>query len=117
MIEQTVGGLENDPDAGGEEEQGLEEGRQVLHFAVAVEVVAVGGPVRKADGEPGHDRGSEIEAGMGRLGENAEASRGQADNDLEPRESDRRQDGASGRRLLVFGAVFGLARHHLNASL
>lgn len=78
-VDEAMDGFPDDPGAGDEEQRGLEDGAEVFELGVAVGVVGVGGLVGDADGEVGDDGGDEVEAGVGRLGEHAQAVRAQAD--------------------------------------
>jgi hypothetical protein len=105
--EEAVDGLPDDPDARDEEQEGLEEGREVFDLAVAVGMAQVGGAAREPHGEEGHDGGGEVQPGVGRLGEDPEAAREEADRQLGAGEDDGRQHGAEGDDVLL---VLGLRR-------
>ena len=91
----------DDPDAGEQEQAGLEQGREVLYLSVTVEMFGVGRLARDAHREHGHDGGYQVEAGMRRLGEDAEASGPDADDDLEGGEPYRREHRGQRRSVLV----------------
>ena len=110
MDQEAPDGLINDPGAGDEQEDGLDEGREVLDLAVAVGVFVVGRLVGEMDGEERDDGRDEVERGVGRLGQDAEAPRRQADDELHPRQKDRRDDGVRRRRLLFLLAGQSLQR-------
>ena len=65
----------DDVDGGEDEQAGFDEGGEIFEFAVAVWVALVGGLIGDADGEKRDDGGDEVEAGMQRFGEDAEAVR------------------------------------------
>ncbi len=65
------------------EERRLGERREVLGLAVPVLVALVGRLRRDADREEGQQRGDEVGAGVDRLGDEAEAVRGEADRELQ----------------------------------
>ena len=100
MDKKAPDGLVDDPGAGGEQEDGLDEGREILDLAVAVGVFVVGRLVGEMDGQERDDGRDEVEGGVGGLGQDAEAPRRKADDELHPRQEDRRDDGVRRRRLL-----------------
>ena len=60
---------------GGEQQQaGFDERGKTFHFPVAVEMIRVGGFVRNAHRKIGDDRGHQIQDGMQRFGQNAQAA-------------------------------------------
>ena len=71
--EQPLRRFMDDPNAGDKQQQGLEEGREVLDLSVAVGVLAVGGPAGDAHGPERHGGGQQVEPRMQGLGENAQA--------------------------------------------
>ena len=106
--EQPLDGLVDDPDAGDDQEEGLDEGGEVLDLAVAVGVVLVGGTVGDVDGQEGDDGGHQVEAGVGGLGQHPEAAGHEADDELDDGEENGRPDGAGGGGLFL-GLGRGLA--------
>ena len=70
--QKTVGGLVNDPDTGGQKEEGFKEAGEIFHLAVAIKVILIRRLAGNSDGQKGHHRSHEIEAGMGGLGKNAQ---------------------------------------------
>jgi len=106
--EDPAHGLVDDPGAGEEEQQGLDEGRDVLDLAVSVGVRFVRRPVRDTDGDEGDQRGDEVESRMGGLGQDAERAAEEADDELHPRQAQGGQHGAPrGPLLLVAGQIDG----------
>ncbi len=91
--EDAADGLGENPDAGGEHEEGLDEGGEAFNFAVAVVVVLVGGAVGDLDGEEGDGGGAEVDAGVGGLGEHAEGAGEEAGKELEQGDDQRGEDG------------------------
>ena len=77
-----MNGFVHDPATGCQQEQGLGQGGQVFHFAVAVGVVLIGRPVGDAHGEKGYNRRYEIQHRIGCLGQNTQATSHQADDQL-----------------------------------
>jgi len=83
----------NDPDAGEEQQEGLEQSGEVFDLAVAIGVLKVGGAAGEAHGEQGDHRRDQIEGGMGGLGQNAHTAGHQAGDDLESGEKEGGDDG------------------------
>ena len=104
----------HNPDAGGKQKQRLEQSGEVLDFAVAVGMVAIGRLAGDADGEPGHQGGNEIERGVRRLGQNAERAGEKADDDLESGQANGCENGTGGRFVLL---LIGYGVRHAEASL
>ena len=98
--------LIDDPAAGDEEQQRLDEGREVLHLAVAVGVVGVGRAVRGAHGEEGHYRRQQVQPGVGRFGKDAQAARQQAHGQLKTGEEDGRNHRGEGYQPLLALGLF-----------
>ena len=86
--------LIDDPAAGDEKEDGLDEGGEILDLAVAVRMGFVGRAVRDADGDEGDERGDEVEPRMGGLGQDAERSAEEADDELHAGQAQGGDDGA-----------------------
>lgn len=84
--------LDEDPDAGGEEQDGLQERGEVFDLAVPVVVFVVGGAHRDADREEGEERGREIQSGVHRFREDPQAVGGEPHDELRAREDDCRRD-------------------------
>ena len=107
-------GFGDDPDAGGEHEDGLDEGGEGFDFAVAVGVVVVGGAVGDLDGEESDGGGDEIDGGVGGLGEHAERAGEEAGEELEERDDRGRRRRRRARRSVWLGCggrgLFGLCR-------
>ena len=82
LEEQPLDRLVDDPDARDQQQEGLNQRREVLDLAMPVEVLLVGRPVRKADGKEGDQGRHQIEAGMGGLGQDAQAASQQAHDQL-----------------------------------
>ena len=80
--EQPCDRLVDDPDAGDQQEHGLEQRREVLELAVAVGVFAIGGPAGDPHRPERDGRRHQVEPGMGGLGKNAQAVGPEADAQL-----------------------------------
>jgi hypothetical protein len=91
--EDAADGFGEDPDAGGEHEDGFDGGGETFDLAVAVGVVGVGGTVGDLDGEESDAGGDEVDAGVGGLGEHAEGSGKEAGEELEKRDTEGGEDG------------------------
>ena len=109
-------GLGTDEAAGGHHEHDLDDGGKVLHLAVAIVVLLVGGPIGYTDA-PQRDRcGDEIDAGVRGFAEHAKGTGEQPGDQLEQRDAARGHDrgqggGALGRAaLLHVGAGDGAHR-------
>src|ERR1039457_5545201 len=109
-------GLLDNPAAGDKEQQGFEQGGEVLHLAVPVEMRAVGRSAGDTHRDVGHQRGYQIEARMRRLGQDAEAAGQQADDGFRGGERDRGQERTErgGSLLVVFSRQ--LRRHYSEVS-
>ena len=77
-----------DPHGGAREEHRLAQSGQMLRLAVAVGVLAIGRALGHPDGVQGQDGGHGIDAGVGRLGQDAEAAAGQPDDQLDHHQDD-----------------------------
>ena len=88
MRHQSMDRFADDPDAGGKQEQCLEERREILGLTMSVEVCAIRRPPGEAHRKQGHEGGDQVEAGMRGFGEDAQAAGEQADDDFESREPD-----------------------------
>ncbi len=75
--------FENDVEGGDEEKRGFNERRKIFEFAVAVGMALIGRLIGDADGEEGDHRGDQIESGMQRFGQNAQAAGAQDKKRLE----------------------------------
>ena len=91
----------DDPDAGEQQQAGFKEGGEALDLAVSVLMFGISRLVGNADREIGNCGGDQIEAGMRGLGENAQTSRGCADDDLQQRNGDGGEDGVERNCLLL----------------
>ena len=80
----------DDPHAGDQQQQRLEQRREILELAVAVGMLAVGGQARHPHGPKRHGGGDQVQGGMRRFGQNAQAVRPQADDDFDRRQKHRR---------------------------
>ena len=72
-----------DPDAGGEHEDGLDGGGEAFDFSVTVGVVGVGGAVGDLDGEESDCGADQVDGGVSGLGEHAERAGEEAGKELE----------------------------------
>ncbi len=90
---QAQDGLDRDPDRRPREEDRLAERRQMLRLAMAVGVLAIGRALGHADGVQGQDGGHGIDAGVGRLRQDAEAAAGEPDHQLDHHQDDRGRQG------------------------
>ena len=77
--------FDHDPDAGGTHEKGFGEGGEGFYAGVTVGVVLIGRLVRDADREESQRGAQQIETGVRRIGEHAEAAGQQAGNQLQRR--------------------------------
>jgi len=103
--------LVGDPDHGQEQQEGLDEGGQVLGLAMAVAVLRIGRLPRQAHGEEGQHRRGEVEGGVGGLGEDAEAAGQDTDGQLHRDQPDRAEDREERDPLLLsLGAPLGRMR-------
>ena len=100
MEDDAVDGFGDDPDAGGEHDEGLDEGGERFDLAVAVVVVFVGGTVGDLDGEQGDDGGDEVDAGMRGFAEHAERAGEKAGEQFEQGDDAGGEDGENGGRAL-----------------
>ncbi len=80
--EQTHDRFVDDPDAGQQKQAGFDEGGEVLDLAVAILMVGVGGLVGDSDREICEQGGDQIQSRVRGFGEDAEAARSDADDDL-----------------------------------
>ncbi len=85
---QSLDRLPDDPRARHEQEERLHERGDVLDLPVAVAVLLVGRLRRDGDRDIGDDGRDQVQRGVGRLGEDAQAVGLDADAELEPREED-----------------------------
>ena len=81
--EDAADGFGENPDAGGEHQEGLDEGGEAFDLSVTVVVIFVGGPVGDLDGEEGDRSGAEVDAGVCGLGEHAQRAGEQSGQQLE----------------------------------
>ena len=81
----------DDPGAGHDQQQRLDERRKALDLPVAVLVLVVRRQVGKTHGQVGHESGDEVERGVKRLGEDAQAAGRQPHDRLERGQEDRGQ--------------------------
>ena len=72
---QPVDRLPHDPRAGEQQQQGLDQGREVLDFAVAVRVLAVGRPAGETHGQKRQPGRHQVQAGVRRFRQDPQASR------------------------------------------
>ena len=91
--EDAADGFGENPDAGGEHEDGFDASGEAFDLAVAVGVVVVGGAVGDLDGEEGDGGGDEIDAGVSGFGEHAERSGEKAGEEFEARDGESGEDG------------------------
>ena len=82
--EQTQRRLVNNPGAGQQQQSGLDEGGEIFDLAMTVLMVGVGRLVGDADREKSQQRRNQVEPGVRRFRENAEAARAESDHDLQP---------------------------------
>src|ERR1700688_1502870 len=94
-------GLVDDPGASEQEQPGFDEGGKIFDFAMAVLMIRVGGLIGDADRKKSEDRGDQIESGMGRFRQNAEAARAETDHNFESGDDHRGQHGAPGGRAIL----------------
>ena len=97
--------LIDNPNAGRQEKKGFEERGEILGLAVAIKVIAVRRFSGEPDGQKSHHGSDEIQAGVGRFGEDAKATGSQSDDDLENGETDSRNDRSQGRSFLFMSAI------------
>ena len=86
--DQAVDRLVRDEQRDEHQERALAERREVLGLAVAVVVLAVGRADRDAHREQGEQRGDEVGAGVGRLGDEGERAGDEAGDELDRDEED-----------------------------
>ena len=101
MKEEPLARFVNNPDAGQQQQAGFDEGREAFDFAMTVLVLGVGRLVGDANREVGHRRGHQIEAGVRRLGQNAQAAGGDPDHYLHQGDGDGSKNGIQSDRLLL----------------
>ena len=101
--EKPLDGFVDDPDAGEQQQAGLEEGGEIFHFAVAVLVIGVGGLVGNPNRHQRDDGGDQIESGMQSFRKNAQAAGGNAHHNFQRGDGERRQHGVP-RHGALFGA-------------
>ena len=108
LEEEALDRLVNDPGAGDEEENRLDQGAEVLDLAVPVRVIVVGRLARDAHGQVRDQGGDEIEKRVGRLGQDPQAHGQEADDELQQGQDDGGEDRVAGGRLLLsLGALGG----------
>ena len=95
----------NIPDAGEQQQAGLDEGGEVFHLAVAVLVIGVSRLVRNPHRHQSDNRGNQIKHGVQSFRKNSQAARGHAYDNLEGGNGQRRQNGVASH-----GALFGAHR-------
>ena len=83
--EEPFGGLVDDPDAGEQEQAGLDESGEIFHLAVPVLVIGIGRLVGDPDRHQGDDRGDQIKNGVQGFGEYAQAAGGYAHHNFQRR--------------------------------
>ncbi len=88
--EEPLDRLPDDVEGGDHQQARFDKRRKTFDFAVAVRVAGVGREIGDANGQIGENRSDEVEAGMHRLGEHAEAVRGDGEHDLDEHQHDRR---------------------------
>jgi len=86
-------GFGEDPDAGGEHEDGFDAGGEAFDLAVAVGVACVGGAVGDVNGEECDGGGDEIDAGVCGLREHAERTGEETGDEFEERDGEGGEDG------------------------
>ena len=79
--EQTQRRFVDDPGTGQQKQAGFDECGKILDLAVTVLVVGVGGLVGDSDGEKCEQRSDQIEPGVSRFRQNAEAAGGDSDHE------------------------------------
>jgi hypothetical protein len=89
----AANGFGEDPDAGGEHEDGFDGGGEAFDLAVAIGVAGVGGAVGELDGEEGDGGGDEVDAGVGGLGQHAEGASEEAGEQLEQSDAEGSEHG------------------------
>ena len=94
--EEAFGGFVDDPDAGEQEQAGLDESGEVFHLAMSVLVIGVGRFVGDADRHQGDDGGDQIENGVQGFGKYAQAAGGYAHYNFQSGDGERGQNGVSG---------------------
>ncbi len=108
LEEEALDRLVNDPGAGDEEENRLDQGAEVLDLAVPVRVIVVGRLARDAHGQVRDQGGDEIEERVGRFGQDPQAHGQEADDELQHGQDDGGEDRVAGGRLLFsLGALGG----------
>ena len=97
MKQETVGGFVNDPPAGKKKQESFKEAGEIFHLAVTIKMILIRRLSGKSDGQEGHHGSHEIEAGMSCLSKDAQAARGETNDDLEDRQGHGRNNGAQRR--------------------
>jgi len=115
LHEEPLHRLDDDPEAGQQQEEGLHQGGEVLDLAVAVLVLRVRRAAGDADRQKREARGQQIESGVQRLGEDPQGVGSEPDHELGCGQRERRQDGA--QRDLPLLAVGRRQRMPLTAGL
>jgi hypothetical protein len=102
-VDQPPERLEPDPERDEHQERALAQRGQMLRLAVAVVMLAVRRADRHAHGEQRKERGHEVGAGMGRLGDERERAGGEARDELDRDEEDGGGHAERGRPLARAG--------------
>src|SRR5258708_23631465 len=108
-----VEGLVEDVDSGEDKEPGFDERREIFKVAVAVWVAFVSRLVGDADREKRNDGGDEVEAGMQRFREDAEAVGADDQESFQAKEESGRANAQQGGALLFLdGGMQALGKDH-----
>ena len=108
--EQAAEGFPDDVDGSEEQQAGLDECGEIFDFSVAVGVNLVGRLVGNADGEIGEDGGNQVEAGVQRFREHAQAAGGGGQKHLQRNQHQCREDRAQRSQFLFPHSVRGFHR-------
>ncbi len=108
-----MNGFPDDPGAGSQQQEGFEQRREILHFAMPVGVVPVRGFAGRPHREASHNGGCQIQPGMGRLRKNAHTAAQQANHHFQAGQQEGGSDGIERREVLL---LIAKGRVHLRSA-
>jgi len=113
MKEEAREGFIDNVERSQDEQTGFDESGEIFKFAVAVRMTLIGGLVRNAHGKKRDHRGDQVEAGMQRFGEHAEAARAKHQKSFQAQKQQRRTDAEkSGPLLFLYGLLKAAGKDH-----
>ena len=120
LEDQALDGLVDDPQAGSQEEDGFQQGGEVFGLSPSVGVFLAGRPAGDPHGPERHAGGHEVQAGMGGLGEDAQAVGEDSDDQLQQHQhagGQQRGEGDPALFAVFLLAVRGMGVGHVRHSL